>query len=88
MKNIRNFHLKVFIFLVVKFSIYLNRCVFVMALDKALFPAKKYLYFSYFLTKTYVVCTHYKCLREVLLMSTHNICFCQEIRKLLIPTLI
>ena len=30
MKNIRNFHLKVFIFSVVKFSIYLNRRVFVM----------------------------------------------------------
>ena len=30
MKNIRNFYQKSFIFLVVKFSIYLNRCVFVM----------------------------------------------------------
>ena len=26
--------------------------------DKALFSAKKYLYFSYFSTKTYVVGTH------------------------------
>ena len=30
MKNIRIFYLKIFIFLVVKFSIYLYRCVFVM----------------------------------------------------------
>ena len=30
MKNIRFFYLKIFIFLVVKFSIYLNRRVFVM----------------------------------------------------------
>ena len=30
MKNIRIFHLKIFIFLVVKFSVYLNRHVFVM----------------------------------------------------------
>ena len=29
-----------------------------IALDKALFPTKKYLYFSYFLTKRYVVGTH------------------------------
>ena len=28
----QNFYLKIFIFLVVKFSIYLNRCVFVMKL--------------------------------------------------------
>ena len=30
MKNFRNFHLKTFIFLVVKFSVYLNRRVFIM----------------------------------------------------------
>ena len=30
MKNIRIFHLKIFIFLLVKFSVYLNRRVFVM----------------------------------------------------------
>ena len=30
MKNIRIFYLKIFLFLVVKFSIYLNRHVFVM----------------------------------------------------------
>ena len=29
-----------------------------VALDKALFSSKKYLYFSYFSTKTYVVGTH------------------------------
>ena len=32
MKNIRIFYLNFFLFLVVKFSIYLNRCVFVMYL--------------------------------------------------------
>ena len=32
MKNTRIFHLKSFHFLVVKFSVYLNRCVFVMVL--------------------------------------------------------
>ena len=31
---------------------------FIIALDKALFSTKKYLYFSYFSTKTYVVGTH------------------------------
>ena len=31
MKNIRFFYLKIFIFLVVKFSVYLNRHVFVMS---------------------------------------------------------
>ena len=31
---------------------------YVIALDKVLFSTKKYLYFSYFLTKTYVVGTH------------------------------
>ena len=30
MKKIRNFYLKIFIFLVVKFSVYLNRHLFVM----------------------------------------------------------
>ena len=30
MKNIRTFYLKIFIFMVVKFSVYLNRHVFVM----------------------------------------------------------
>ena len=33
MKNIRIFYLNIFIFLVVKFSIYLNRRVFVMKLQ-------------------------------------------------------
>ena len=32
MKNIRIFYLKIFIFLVVKFSVYLNRHVFVMGM--------------------------------------------------------
>ena len=30
MKNVRNFYLKILIFLVIKFSVYLNRRVFVM----------------------------------------------------------
>ena len=33
--------------------------------------------------KTYVVGTHKKRLAEVLLMSTHNICFHGEIKKIL-----
>ena len=35
----------------------------------------------YFSIKTYVVGTHYKHLKEMLLMSTHNICFYGGIRK-------
>ena len=35
-----------------------------IALDKALFSTKKYLYFSYFSTKTYVEGTHQKRLTE------------------------
>ena len=42
--------------------------------------AKISFYFSY---KKYAVGTHSKCLTEALLMSTHNICFYGEIRKLL-----
>ena len=37
--------------------------------------------FSYFSMKTYVLGTHKKCLNEVLLMSTHNICLHGKIRK-------
>ena len=29
------------------------------------------------------ICTHRKCLNEVLLMSTHNICFNGEVRKII-----
>ena len=54
-----------------------------IALCKALFSTKKYLYFSYFSTKTYVVGTHQEHLGKSLLMSTNNICFHLEIRKLL-----
>ena len=43
---------------------------------------QKYWYFSYFSTKTYVVGTHWKRLSKALLMSTHNICFHGEIRKI------
>ena len=54
-----------------------------IATDKALFSSEKCWYLSYFSTKTYVVGTHQKGLGEVLLMSTHNICFRWEIRKIL-----
>ena len=53
-----------------------------IALVKVLFSIQKYSYFSYFSTKTYVVGTHQKHLAEALLLSTHNICFCGEIRKI------
>ena len=33
------------------------------------------------LLRTYVVVIHYKLLGEALLISTHNICFCREIRN-------
>ena len=47
-------------------------------------PDKKYPYkfFSYFSAKTYVVGTHQKRLGKALLMSTHNISFRGEIRKI------
>ena len=44
MKNIRIFHLKIFIFLVGKFSVYLNRRVFVM--DDRSFPYRLGLFHS------------------------------------------
>ena len=49
-----------------------------IATDKRGYPQ----YFSYFSMKTYVVGTHLKHLAEVLLMSTHNICFRGEMRKI------
>ena len=55
---------------------------YAIALDKMLISVQKYWYFSYFSMKTYVVGTHKKCLAEVLLMSTHNICFCGKIWKI------
>ena len=33
-------------------------------------------------TKTYIVGTHYKCLAKIPKMSTHNICFHGEVRKI------
>ena len=42
MKNIGNFYLKIFSCLEVKFSIYLNRRVFIMYLDeKAVYPIER-----------------------------------------------
>ena len=55
-----------------------------MASDEVLFSSKKVWYFSYFTMKIYVVGIHQKCLDEVLLMNTHNICFHGEIRKIFI----
>ena len=39
-------------------------------------------YFSYLWNKTYVVSTNKKCLTEVLLMSTYNICFSLRNKKM------
>ena len=50
--------------------------------DKAFFAVKKYRYFSYLSKKKYVVGTHQKRLSEALLMSTHNIRFHADIRKI------
>ena len=58
----------------------------IIALDKMLFSNQKYWFFSFLSTKTYVVGTHLKSLCKVLLMSTHNICFCGEIWKYLPDT--
>ena len=55
----------------------------IIATDKALFSSEKCWYLSYFSIKTYVVGTHQKHLGETLLMSTHNIWFRGEIRKML-----
>ena len=41
-----------------KILTYLDLCPYHIALDKALFSTKMYLYFSYFSMKTYVVGTH------------------------------
>ena len=60
----QNFYLKIFIFLVVKFILYLNRHVFVMFLNS---PCK------------HIVATHWKRLAQTL-QDTHNICFSGEIR--------
>ena len=60
--------MKIFIFLVVKFSIYLNRRIFVM-------------YAFLISPQKYIVDTLEKRLDEALLKSTHNICFHGKIRK-------
>ena len=56
-----------------------DMCIALGSPNKMLFSAN----FSYFSTKTYVVGSHQKCLSEALLISTHNICLCLEIRKIL-----
>ena len=55
----------------------------IIAPDKVLFSTKTCQYFPYFSMKTYIVGIHSKCLSEVLLTSTHNICFCGDIRIVL-----
>ena len=55
MKNIRIFYLKIFIFLVVKFSVYLNRHAFVMDLQLYMvFVVIKCLVFYYMLSIEYM----------------------------------
>ena len=49
---------------------------------------QKVLIFFIFPKQTCVVGTHQKCLDELLLISTHNICFHREIRNIWIHTLI
>ena len=49
-----------------------------IALDKALFSTKKYLYFSYFSTKTYVVVLIRSASAEALLMSTTTYVFAEK----------
>ena len=44
----------------------------------------KYNFFYLFFMKAYVAGTHQKRLAEALLMSTHNICFHDDIRKALL----
>ena len=56
--------------------------VFDIAPDEVL-SVRKVLIFFFFCMKTYVVGTHYKHLGEALLMSTNNICFHAEIRKII-----
>ena len=83
MKNIRIFYPKIFRFLVVKFSIYLNKRVFVMDDSNSFFSPYKILplaqenkyfgIFSYFIMELYVVCSHQNRLIEAILMSTLNI---------------
>ena len=59
MKNIRFFYLKIFMFLEVKFSIYLNRRVFVVFSIR--FVKEEYLaIISYYSIKTYIVGIHLK----------------------------
>ena len=79
MKNIRIFYLKIFYVLVVKFSIYLNRRVFVMYSKTGVY--KGIYYFSYFCSKTYIVDTSYNRLVEAVLMSTRNLCFEKKYEK-------
>ena len=51
---------------------------FVIATDKRGYPHNIFL----ISLRNLCCCTHQKRLTEALLMSTHNICFCGEIRKI------
>ena len=52
---------------------------------KGAFSTKSFWYFFISPQKTYVVGTHCKHLTDVLIVSTHNICFPGEIRKIFSP---
>ena len=68
---------------------YSDQTVQMHSSDKAFVSTRKYRYFSYFCTKTYVVGTHLKRLTEALLMSTHNMFLCRYKKNIyLIPSLI
>ena len=60
----------------------LNMQTSFIAPDKALSFQPKSKHISSFSTKTYVMGTDQKCLTEALLISSHNICFCGEMKLL------
>ena len=39
--------------------------------------------FAYFFIKTYIVGAHYNCIAKAILMSTHNICFYEDLTKII-----
>ena len=63
MKNIRFFYLKIFNFLMVKFSIYLNRHVFVMI--KVLPRLKKMLSGNKYTSRSSLGSAIYQCLQQI-----------------------
>ena len=55
----------------------LNQCFFLFVFCFCFFKQKILIFFLYLL-KNICCCTHKKCLREALIMTTHNIGFCGE----------